>query len=355
MSRACRVTPSQMDMRSRLGSARKSALIISLLWVIWHGAPLRAQTPTPAQVPPNQITALSFSEGFGTDVADSSGSGHNGTLVNGPTWTTGDFGNGISLDGTNDYVLLNNPSTLNFGTSDFTIAAWVRRRTTGTEHTILSKSASGAWVTGGKEFFISGSDNTLAFGGIGAGEVHSTGTITNDSLSHYVTVTFVDSSNTIKLYIDGALSGSGTLNLPADGGSHVVKVGGHPAGHSFRGELDEFRVFSRALSATEIQTVMSTAIDPPGPLGPCSYRVLVVYADNGPQTQLQTALLAEPGIAAADLFNAHANTPHLALLQQYNIVVVSSYDTFANSTTLGNNLADYVDAAGIVVQLAFSF
>ena len=55
--------------------------------------------------PPNQVTALSFSEGSGTAAADNSGSGHDGTLVNGPTWTAGKFGNGLSLDGANDYRL----------------------------------------------------------------------------------------------------------------------------------------------------------------------------------------------------------------------------------------------------------
>ena len=155
-----------------------------------------------------------------------------------------------------------NPSTLNFGTSDFTIAAWVKRQATGAEHNILSKTASGAWVSGGKEFFISGSDNTLAFGSFGFGEVHSTGTITNDGLWHYVTVSFVDSSNTLRLYIDGVLSGTGTLNLPADVGSHAIRIGSNPAGTYFRGALDEFRVFSRALSQSEIQSIMSNPILP---------------------------------------------------------------------------------------------
>ena len=68
--------------------------------------------PTPTSTPPaNQVTALSFSEGSGTFAADNSGSGHNGTLVNGPTWTAGKFGNGVSLDGTNGYVSVANSST----------------------------------------------------------------------------------------------------------------------------------------------------------------------------------------------------------------------------------------------------
>ena len=152
-----------------------------------------------------------------------------------------------------------NPSTLNFGTSNFTIAAWIKRQATGAEHTIFSKTASATWTNGGKEFFIGG-DNRLYFGCFVVGEIPSTGTITNDSLWHHVAVTFVDSSNTVTLYIDGVARGGGTLNLPADVSSHVVKIGGHPAGHYFRGQVDEFRIFSRALSASEIQTIMNNAI-----------------------------------------------------------------------------------------------
>jgi Fibronectin type III domain/Divergent InlB B-repeat domain len=90
--------------------------------------------------PQNQVVALSFREGNGTAVADGSGSDHAGTLINGPSWTTGKFGNAIALDGSNDYVLIANPDTLNFGTADFTIAAWVKRQATGEENTILSKT-----------------------------------------------------------------------------------------------------------------------------------------------------------------------------------------------------------------------
>ena len=220
--------------------------------------------------PPNQVAAFSFSEGGGATTIDNSGSGHNATLVNGPTWTTGKYGNGISFDGIDDYVSVANPSTLNFGTSDFTIAAWVKRQATGAEHNILSKTASGAWVSGGKEFYISGSDNTLGFGCFGIGpDVHSTGTITDDGLWHYVTVTFTDSSNTVRLYIDGVLSGNGTLNLPADVGSHAIRIGSNPGGTFFRGALDEVRVFNRALSQSEIQNVMNISIVPaPTPTPP---------------------------------------------------------------------------------------
>jgi hypothetical protein len=89
--------------------------------------------------------------------------------------------------------------------------------------------------------------------------------------------------------------------------------------------------------------------------GPCQFQVLIVYADTeGLPTQLQSEILAEPNVTAVDLFDGGAGTPTLAQLQQYNIVVPFSNSPFLDGETLGNNLADYVDGGGIVVQHGFS-
>ena len=52
------------------------------------------------------IAQLKFDETSGTTAADATGSGWNGTLVNGPLWAAGKSGNAVDLDGTNDYVAL---------------------------------------------------------------------------------------------------------------------------------------------------------------------------------------------------------------------------------------------------------
>ena len=53
---------------------------------------------------PNFVTHWKFDEGNGSITADFSENGNTGTLTNGPVWTTGKIGNGISVDGVNDYV-----------------------------------------------------------------------------------------------------------------------------------------------------------------------------------------------------------------------------------------------------------
>ena len=52
---------------------------------------------------------------------------------------------------------------------------------------------------------------------------------------------------------------------------------------------------------------------------------------------------------------ARSGTLTLAQLQQYQIVVPLGSNPFLDGDTLGNNLADYVDGGGIVVQYGFSF
>ena len=74
-----------------------------------------------------------MNEGSGTTLADASGSGHTGTLVNGPAWVAGQatYGQALSFDGLDDAVSVANPATYNFGTADFTIELWAKRNCVG--------------------------------------------------------------------------------------------------------------------------------------------------------------------------------------------------------------------------------
>ena len=82
--------------------------------------------------------------------------------------------------------------------------------------------------------------------------------------------------------------------------------------------------------------------------------MLIVYADTvGAPSQLQSEIKAEPDVISVDVFDATSGTPTPAQLQQYQIVVPLGSNPFLDGDTLGNNLADYVDGGGIVVQGRF--
>ena len=104
-------------------------------------------------------------------------------------------------------------------------------------------------------------------------------------------------------------------------------------------------------TATATPTVAATATATPTASPSCtpSFRVLIAYSDVGGQpTVIQSAILAEPGVTACDLFDASSGTPTLSQLQRSNVVFAFSDNAWFDATGMGNVLADYEDAGGIV-------
>lgn len=67
-------------------------------------------------------------DGSGITAQDISGNSNHGQLVNGPTWTTGNSGGGVSLDGVDDYIDLG-PGDFAL-TSEISLSVWVYPGTT---------------------------------------------------------------------------------------------------------------------------------------------------------------------------------------------------------------------------------
>ncbi len=84
--------------------------------------------------------------------------------------------------------------------------------------------------------------------------------------------------------------------------------------------------------------------------------VLLVVADYDVDygSPIQALLQAYGDLGAVDFFNARDATPTLADLQAYDVVVVWANYAFADATTIGNVLADYVDAGGKVIDMMFA-
>ena len=206
-----------------------------------------------------------MNEGSGATLADTSGNGHTGTLVNGPAWVAGQatYGQALSFDGVNDAVSVANPSALNVGTSDFTFELWVKRTILGgAQRHLFSKCTATTWVTGCKEFYFNAT-NQLTFGSFATGDTVSSPIA--DTNWHHIAVTFTDATNLLNIYVDGALATTATKALEADDASHVVTVGNLIGNNPFSGLLDEVRLYSRALTLAEIQADMATPITPPEP------------------------------------------------------------------------------------------
>ena len=90
----------------------------------------------------NRVGHWNFDDGSGTTAVDSSGNGRSGTLVNGPTWATGKFNQGLSFDGVNDRVDVAHVSALN--AYPLTISTWFKTNSTGGFQGLVNKYLSGS-------------------------------------------------------------------------------------------------------------------------------------------------------------------------------------------------------------------
>jgi hypothetical protein len=111
----------------------------------------------------------------------------------------------------------------------------------------------------------------------------------------------------------------------------------------------QLRIWLAAASA-----FLALALLPASATADRPYDVLIVKADgaNNP-FDLESALQAQPDVANVAVFDTNVFTPLLGLLQEYDVVVPYSSTDYASATNLGNTLANYVDAGGVVIPVAF--
>ena len=151
---------------------------------------------------------------------DLSGNGNNGTLTNGPTFSTAN-GGAITLDGTDDTVTTNFPVTSLPALSNFSIDCWMKipsYPTAASPNVYGSTTKNGVLVGAtyysGTALFWSGNATGTAFSVFsfirGADAYRATSTYSVTSLDTYYYFTLVNnySASTLNLYVNGSLHSS---------------------------------------------------------------------------------------------------------------------------------------------------
>ena len=190
------------------------------------------------------------------NASDAAGSNH-GTLKNDVSFAPGRIGLGFVLDGIGAGVELGNPASLQL--QDFTIEAWTRRASASVSSPDQG-SGPGAFVFScgyaGYGFGIF-DDGSLLLTKSGFSHVRSTGGV-SDTNWHHVAVT--KSGSTVIFYIDGAANVAPAYD-PGFVFSTKVAIGvnGDTMRNGFFWSIDELAVYSRALSANEIQAIYNAS------------------------------------------------------------------------------------------------
>lgn len=204
-----------------------------------------------------------FSEGTSTTVADSSGSANMGTMNGTSYWnSSGKYGPAFSGNGTANYANCGTGTSLNFGTGNFTIAAWVNTTDTTTNDW---KGIVGKWSTGSAGYFLQyyPLTGTWAFGWNGSTFLNPVKNI-SDGNWHFIAAKRT-STTSAELWIDGSFV---AINSALPSGSsdttEALNIGRLNAsiGRYLNGSIDEVRIYNRALPPIEILSLYEAKVKP---------------------------------------------------------------------------------------------
>ena len=197
------------------------------------------------------VLAMPFSLGqTGGTSLDVSGYRNNGTLTNGPTWQGRD---GLSFDGTNDYVDTNSPISDLFSQSTGVMAAWIKPSSAGST---IADAWHGRGIMADRNGFlglvqgsIGGDDRIWAWNWDGSQDRVGAPYVVN-AWQH---VAWTHVSGQLSVAINGEIVGS-----VASGNSVITTnlyIGlGYIFGTNkwFDGIIDDARIYNREITAAEI-------------------------------------------------------------------------------------------------------
>jgi hypothetical protein len=198
-------------------------------------------------------------------IVDASGNGLGGTFRNGARVASGHTGDVLTLEGPNQFVDMGDPVALRL-VGSMTLSAWMK---------VSSFSNLDEAIVARRERFGYQLDTT-AYRGRGAGPQTIGFRLTNasgrlmarfgktpldENTWHHVAGVYDADTRTMNVYLDGRLDSGCQIGdvtsrqLPSQ--SHVfIGRSGRRDGYWFKGDLDDVRIYSRALTASEIEGVV---------------------------------------------------------------------------------------------------
>ena len=203
------------------------------------------------------VLHLTFDEGAGDEVIDDSIYSNSGTIKGTPEWVDGKSGTALAFDGGGDSVEIPSSDSLNI-TDSITMEMWVKIPAGG--EIKQPGMEKGGWAIGEYSLYPAYEGGTvIQFFDLppACGDAGIRGRGIQDDQWHYIAGTW--DGTTISLYIDGDLETSGKCAGKLKTSNQAVHIGSRLARERFlTGNVDEVRVYNRALTQAEIKKDMQT-------------------------------------------------------------------------------------------------
>lgn len=205
------------------------------------------------------VAAYGFEESSGMQAIDASGYGNHGTISNATRVSTTNFGNVLSVSGSNNsWVTVPDSASLDLS-AGVTLEAWVYPTASmnGWDTVVIKEQ------TGGLAYALSANtdsnrpNSTVNVGG--ADRQLTTGSYLAANRWTHLAATY--NGSTQRLYVNGVEVGSRSQNGAITLSSGALRIGGNSVwGSYFRGYIDEVRVYNRALTQAEIASDSKQAV-----------------------------------------------------------------------------------------------
>ncbi|QTD37355.1 PKD domain-containing protein [Polaribacter batillariae] len=209
---------------------------------------------------------------YNSSLTDESSYGRNGSTTGSETYITGYDGNAYSVT-SNNTISINGYKGIS-GNSARTVSAWIKTTNVGLRKTIAS------WGTNspGQMFNVMVSNGNIRVEG-GSSNVQnddSTVALLNNNTWRHVAVTYDPSDGSklkdIKIYIDGIYyanqpdsgdsynSQNTTINTNTTTNNVLIGAASYNSSYYWQGGLDDVRIYSKALTASEIAALASSSV-----------------------------------------------------------------------------------------------
>ncbi|OIO02788.1 hypothetical protein COY52_12005 [Candidatus Desantisbacteria bacterium CG_4_10_14_0_8_um_filter_48_22] len=202
------------------------------------------------------IAYWSFDEGSGNTAKDMSGKGHNGTIY-GAKYEKGKAGTCLSFDGVDNFVSV--PDFADAPVSEITILVWQKTGEARAQSTLSNFPDD---YKDRINFHIPWSDGTVYWD---FGDITAEGRLSyipdQEIVGTWQHFAFVasESENCMKIYRNGVEEASKDGMCPYSGAPRGIYIGLLDGANFFIGEIDELKMYNRALSAKEIKAQFSAA------------------------------------------------------------------------------------------------
>lgn len=223
-------------------------------------------------------TTANSCTGGSNDSCDSSGNGFDGAWNGGVTSSaTARFNRSTTYDGTSDYNSVADNALLRPNNGPFTVSVWANPANSNQYGPLLTKQQGSGdneqyslAICGSLDCQTSGQNLVLFFRESETVERRfMTTSDVADGNWHMYTMVIDDQSQTIRAYVDGVLLTAGTSVTdgawPTVNNTDVLRFGGDAIGTaSFNGQMDEIRIYNKALNPSEVKQLYTTSAGPIG-------------------------------------------------------------------------------------------